>query len=108
MIEWLQKWYLEQCDGGWEHEYGITIGTLDNPGWTLDIDLAFTHLQEVNISPTLWEDGEDNWLSYSIKERKFYGNCDPTRLNLLINVFKEIFECSAISEIDAHLRGFIK
>jgi hypothetical protein len=33
LISWLQRWYTAQCDGGWEHHYGITIGTLDNPGW---------------------------------------------------------------------------
>ena len=22
-LEWLQKWYLEQCDGDWEHGYGV-------------------------------------------------------------------------------------
>ena len=22
---WLQEWYKNQCDGDWEHEYGIKI-----------------------------------------------------------------------------------
>ena len=44
MLEWLQDWYLKQCDGGWEHEYGIKIETLDNPGWKVIIDLAYTEL----------------------------------------------------------------
>jgi Immunity protein 53 len=34
----LQVWYLAQCDGDWEHRHGVTIGTLDNPGWSLRID----------------------------------------------------------------------
>ena len=38
----LQKWYLSQCDGDWEHTYGIGIGTLDNPGWSLKINLVGT------------------------------------------------------------------
>ena len=28
----LQRWYLERCDDGWEHSYGVRIDTLDNPG----------------------------------------------------------------------------
>jgi hypothetical protein len=44
MLQWLQEWYLEQCDREWEHEYGIKIGTLDNPGWTITIDLAYAHI----------------------------------------------------------------
>ncbi|WP_203237204.1 Imm53 family immunity protein [Streptomyces gilvosporeus] len=31
----LTAWYTSQCDGGWEHEYGIRIETLDNPGWSV-------------------------------------------------------------------------
>jgi len=36
----LQDWYLSQCDGDWEHQNGINIVSLDNPGWTVDIALA--------------------------------------------------------------------
>ena len=39
ITNWLQDWYLEQCDGNWEHENQIKIYTLDNPGWTIKIDL---------------------------------------------------------------------
>jgi hypothetical protein len=42
----LQRWYLDQCDGDWEHAYGITIDTLDNPGWSLRIDLTETPLSD--------------------------------------------------------------
>lgn len=26
---WLQSWYLSNCDGEWEHGYGVAIDTLD-------------------------------------------------------------------------------
>ena len=39
---WLEQWYLQQCDGEWEHSFGVTIGTLDNPGWTVRINLQGT------------------------------------------------------------------
>jgi len=32
LLQFLQEWYLEQCNGDWEHEFGIKIETLDNPG----------------------------------------------------------------------------
>ena len=41
-LDFLQQWYAEQCNGDWEHEFGIKIETLDNPGWSLEIDLAKT------------------------------------------------------------------
>ncbi|MEW1657997.1 Imm53 family immunity protein [Streptomyces sp. NPDC093707] len=36
----LTAWYTSQCDGDREHEYGIRIETLDNPGWSVEIDRA--------------------------------------------------------------------
>ena len=38
----LQQWYLSNCNGDWEHTYGVSIGTLDNPGWSLKIELTGT------------------------------------------------------------------
>ena len=49
MINWLQNWYTDQCNGEWEHEYGVNIQTSDNPGWIIDIDLAFTPLENIEI-----------------------------------------------------------
>lgn len=40
----LERWYLEQCDEEWEHSYGVVIGTLDNPGWQVSVDLVDTPL----------------------------------------------------------------
>jgi hypothetical protein len=37
LIKWIQQWYVSQCDGDWEHECGIKITTLDNPGWDIKI-----------------------------------------------------------------------
>ena len=30
LIRWLEEWYKSQCDGDWEHLFGVEIGTLDN------------------------------------------------------------------------------
>jgi Immunity protein 53 len=46
LIIWLQKWYQSQCNGDWEHSYGITIQTLDNPGWSLFVNLDGTMMEE--------------------------------------------------------------
>jgi hypothetical protein len=29
----LEDWFKQHCDGTWEHRYGLTIQTTDNPGW---------------------------------------------------------------------------
>ena len=31
----LDRWFSNQCDGTWEHRYGVRIQTTDNPGWLL-------------------------------------------------------------------------
>ena len=50
-IQWLQSWYQEQCDNDWEHQYGIKIDSLDNPGWVVTIDLAGTPLEDASMPP---------------------------------------------------------
>jgi hypothetical protein len=44
-IERLTDWYQAQCNGKWEHSFGVAVGTLDNPGWLVKIDLAGTELE---------------------------------------------------------------
>ena len=43
-LMWLTRWYAAQCDGDWEHSYGVEIQTLDNPGWLFKVDLTDTNL----------------------------------------------------------------
>jgi hypothetical protein len=57
----IQKWYLSQCDGDWEHTYGVTLGTLDNPGWTLTIELQETEWEDVAFSKVSDLDPEHDW-----------------------------------------------
>lgn len=45
LIDRLMAWYADQCDGDWEHSYGLALSTLDNPGWRLQIDLTQTYLE---------------------------------------------------------------
>jgi hypothetical protein len=40
----IQVWYHAQCDGDWEHSYGIHIENCDNPGWLLRVYLVGTAL----------------------------------------------------------------
>lgn len=37
---WIMRWYASQCDGDWEHEHGMSIETIDNPGWALEVSFA--------------------------------------------------------------------
>ncbi|MFD5854011.1 Imm53 family immunity protein [Cytobacillus pseudoceanisediminis] len=45
-MKWIQQWYVAHCDGDWEHEYGIAIETLDNPGRSVKISVDNTDLKD--------------------------------------------------------------
>lgn len=44
-ISRLCAWFERQCADDWHEDRGITIDTLDNPGWSLKIDLRGTALE---------------------------------------------------------------
>jgi len=45
ILEWLIEWFSLNCDGDWEHENGIKITTVSNPGWFIAIDLRDTPMK---------------------------------------------------------------
>jgi len=84
----LQEWYSAQCNGDWEHSYGVSIGTLDNPGWSLEVDLAETALADKPFAPLKRNyEHESDWLTCSLRDGKFMGWCGPYKLEEMIEVF---------------------
>ena len=86
---WLQDWYLNQCDKDWEHSYGIKIDTLDNPGWTIIIDLKGTECEDMPFTDLHEDQGEDDWYFCKISENKFKASCDPLKLVFVLEIFRE-------------------
>src|SRR5713226_7835308 len=89
----LEKWYRQQCNGDWEHSWGIKIDTLDNPGWTIEINLNETiaegrTLQRVRIERTEGRldsilGGKENipreaWAVESVRDNQDF--CGPVRV----------------------------
>jgi len=90
----LQSWYAAQCDGDWEHQHGIKINTLDNPGWSVRIDLNQTILRNKPFDPVSEgipgggeEDEAATWWSCRVVEQEFQGHCDPGSLTQILRVF---------------------
>jgi Immunity protein 53 len=83
----LSAWYSAQCNDDWEHQYGVTIGTLDNPGWSLRIDLNGTNLNGCDFSILKIERTANNWVQCRIAGQKFEGFGGPENLSELIEVF---------------------
>ena len=88
----LYQWYFEQCNGHWEHEYGIVIQTIDNPGWQVVIDLHHTDLENYEISWSLTKENDTNWYGYKIENKQFFGAGDYTKLETIVDCFLQILK----------------
>ncbi|QUM84894.1 MULTISPECIES: immunity 53 family protein [unclassified Moritella] len=92
MIE-LQNWYLSQCNEDWEHCYGIKIETLDNPGWSVSIELSDTYLEDIKYPEFCYGMGVDadtsgnEWLDSKVESNTFKGYGGPHKLEEIITVF---------------------
>jgi len=70
-----------------EHQFGVSIGTLDNPGWTVSIDLHGTDLENhtfqtiEDLSP-----GQD-WVKCWVEGAKFNGAGGPQKLEENLTTF---------------------
>jgi len=101
-IEFLQNWYAQHCNGDWEHQYGVSIETLDNPGWRVKINLVGTELEKAPFEEIkVGIDHDDDWYFLSIKEDPdvsgpvFDAACSPQYLKTVIEIFKNFVEKGA-------------
>jgi hypothetical protein len=94
-LSWLEEWYLYNCDGDWEHTYGVTIGTLDNPGWSVDIDLIDTDLEGIDFKAVdNTKRSEDDWLFCKVEDNVFRGCGGPRNLYEIIGIFRDWVEAN--------------
>lgn len=86
---WLQKWYRTRCDGDWEHSRGIQLGTIDNPGWSLTVDLHDTELENRKFQEVEIERSEDDWIFCTVKDNQFQGRCGAENLPEVLKLFHD-------------------
>jgi len=98
MISWIQNWFNEQCDGDWEHDQTIKIESLDNPGWSVEIDFNYTDVDKEDIAWKVYESAENNWIGYRISDNVFIASGDPLKLNSILEIFKRITENGDLSD----------
>jgi hypothetical protein len=87
-IEWLQAWYMSQCNDEWEHQYGVVLTTFDNPGWDLQVDLEHTYLEGRPFERVKIERDEHDWVHASIEGKRFVAACGPLNINEAIFHFR--------------------
>ena|SRR5947209_2640018 len=83
----IQKWYASNCDAEWEHDFGVKIETLDNPGWGVTVDLEETNLEGKEFKRIKDQTSEESWIECYVDGSKFQGFGDPSRLEEILRIF---------------------
>lgn len=92
VLEWIQNWFKDNCDGEWEKSEVIQITTIDNPGWEVEIDISNTSIANTTINWILNENDKQDWYGVKIEDQKFTAAGDPEKLIFLLGLFKEMIE----------------
>ncbi len=95
----LQRWYLAQCDDEdaeeytyWEHMYGVSINTLDNPGWIVDIDLVGTDAEDREFISVDVDRSDRDWIQMDLgslpgRDKVLRIACGPLNLEEALTYF---------------------
>jgi hypothetical protein len=83
-LQELQKWYHAQCDGDWEHGESVKIGTLDNPGWRVSINLVDTDLAEQPFAEIQRLEHEIDWIHCRVRDGRWEGRGGPLMLEQIL------------------------
>lgn len=74
--------------GGCEHDYGVSIETLDNPGWFLKLDLPETAMDGLMFPQREVHRSEHDWFVAQVVEDRFEVACGPRNLGDAIHQFR--------------------
>lgn len=89
-MDWFARWYEAQCDGDWEHGFGASIDTLDNPGWLLKVDLAGTDCDGRILDRISHNcEHELDWWTCWTEDNVFRGAGGPLQLRSLLEAFRD-------------------
>lgn len=109
IIQWLQDWTKTQIDGDWEHELGISISMLDNPGWILSADVS-NYGDFLKETKPLGRDNDVDWIDFEIRVIaktyvyiEIFG--DISKLNKILYSFKAII--GELEEIERYGKGIL-
>lgn len=109
IIQWLQDWTKSQIDGDWEHELGISISMLDNPGWILSADVS-NYGDFLKETKPLGRDNDVDWIDFEVRVIaktyvyiEIFG--DISKLNKILYSFKAII--GELEDIEKQGKGIL-
>lgn len=86
-LHFIHDWYATNCDGEWEHNYGVRIETLDNPGWAVDIDLVDTALEAIPFEVMKIDRTDEDWLQCRVEHNVFRARGGARNLEEMLEIF---------------------
>jgi immunity protein 53 of polymorphic toxin system len=95
LISWLESWLEAHADYRMHEHYGIRIESLDNPGWTVSIDLELTVLESKFFEEMERHVSDRDWVRCWVRDNKFRGVGDTGKLNVILETFKQWAEQSS-------------
>ena len=92
VIKWLEQWYLSNCDGDWEHGFGVSISTLDNPGWTVKLNISLTLYEDVAFDEVKIDRTEHDWVYCKKDNWEIMCAGGPKNLEEMLEIIKNWME----------------
>jgi hypothetical protein len=89
-LQRLMNWYESNCDGDWEHSFGVRISTLDNPGWRIQVSLSKTPLENRDFDSIREDRSDHDWIFCRVEDedgRRFPAYGGVKNLEELILIF---------------------
>lgn len=83
----LCEWYKRRSINDWHEDFGIKIYTLDNPGWSLKVDIVKTGLEEKMFSEIKIDRSESDWIYIRKNDKLFEAFGGPENLDEMIGIF---------------------
>jgi hypothetical protein len=82
-----QDWFVATCDGEWEHDAGVSIGSLDNLGSRVRVSLRDTANAGRGFERQETHRDEYDWIVYWVENDEFNAACGPRNLGEALSVF---------------------
>ena len=90
VLKQLETWFAANCNGEWEHTYGVKIDTIDNPGWEVEVDLEKTPWAHLKVPRRQENRSDDDWIDIRVLDARFVAFGGPRNLEELIVQFLNI------------------
>ena len=88
ILGFFEAWYESHCDGDWEHDIGVRIGTLDNPGWSLLVNLNGTRCEGRVADGVEIDRSDTDWLYWWSDGQQFEAAAGPKNLAEACEAFR--------------------